>query len=168
MKALSSATGVVRHTLGAAAEAILLAAIIAALLLALSPIYAPAGFLSGTQGVDAGRGGNGNSIVVASAATARVAASYGGSVTTLSTLGKDYFLVYVRVVCTQDGQWVYEDWENIKTGTWSTDGYATFKLAGSSWSGGSASCDADLLNAVMKGGHRVYKELATTSFFVSG
>jgi hypothetical protein len=58
MRALSTAASVVRHSVGAVGEALLIAAIIAALLLALAPVYAPANFLSGTGVADAARGGN--------------------------------------------------------------------------------------------------------------
>jgi hypothetical protein len=42
-------TGAIRHASGAMAEALLLAAIVAALALALSPVYAPANYLAGTD-----------------------------------------------------------------------------------------------------------------------
>jgi uncharacterized protein with LGFP repeats len=167
MKAVPAATGAMRHVGGVAAQALLIAAIVALLALVLSPLYAPAKTITGAADVNAGRNG-GSSIVVVGSDTARVASVYGGDVTTFSTLAKDFYLVYVRVTCTQDGARVFEAWENIKTGTWDTDGYATFTMAGSSWGGGGAMCSADLLSAVMKGGRRVYNELATTSFFVGG
>lgn len=168
MKAVPAATGAMRHVGGVAAQALLIAAIVALLALVLSPLYAPAKTITGAADVNAGRNGAGSSIVVVGAETARVAAMYGGEVTTLSTLGKDFYLVYVRVTCVQDGRAVFEVWKNIKTGDWTTDGYASFALSGPSWSGGAASCDADLLSATMKGGRRVYGELASVSFFVSG
>ncbi|HVL53581.1 MAG TPA: hypothetical protein VM344_04920 [Vitreimonas sp.] len=59
MRAVSTAASVVRHSLGAVGEALLIAAIIAALLLALAPVYKPADFLAGTGSAQAAKGGNG-------------------------------------------------------------------------------------------------------------
>jgi hypothetical protein len=54
MRALSFASSAVRHVLGAGMEAILIALIAAALLLALSPVYRPASELAGAGPADAG------------------------------------------------------------------------------------------------------------------
>jgi len=54
MRALSTASSVVRHMLEVSAQALLIAAIIAALLLALSPIYRPADVLVGSGRAEAG------------------------------------------------------------------------------------------------------------------
>jgi len=55
MKVVSAGASAVRHVLGVSAQAILIFAILAALLLTLSPIYKPAQFLAGIGAVDAGR-----------------------------------------------------------------------------------------------------------------
>jgi hypothetical protein len=47
MRAVSTAASVARHSVGAAGEAFLIAAILAALLFALSPVFKPAGLLAG-------------------------------------------------------------------------------------------------------------------------
>ena len=160
-------TGAMRHASGAMAEALLFAAIVAALALALGPVYAPAKLVAGGGIADAGRAGGNTITIVGMSGASRVAATYGSDVTTYSTLARDYYLVYVRVTCSQDGAGVYESWRNIKTGTWDTSGYATFSLSSSSWTGGAADCTADLLNATMKGNRRVYSVLASTDFAVA-
>jgi hypothetical protein len=45
-----------RHVLGVGTQAVLVAAIVAAIALAMSAIYPPAGFVSGVQDADAGKG----------------------------------------------------------------------------------------------------------------
>ncbi len=147
MKALSSATGVVRHTLGAAAEALLLAAIIAALLIALAPVYAPAGFLSGTQGVDAGRGGNG--VITVPDGT------FGGTTTaTVNPGGSD---AWARAFCYQEGKLVYGQYVRVNSAN-----QATFQLGPTpSWQGGYASCVAEEIVLKNNGSWRV---LASTTF----
>ena len=54
MRALSTASSVVRHVLEVGAQAFLIAAIVAALLLALSPLYRPADVLVGSGRAEAG------------------------------------------------------------------------------------------------------------------
>lgn len=165
MRAVSGAASLLRHVAGAGAEGFLVAAIAATLVVVLAPVYAGAGHLAG----DASAGAAANTIeVVGSSGSSRIAVQYGDTVTTRATLARDYYLVYVRVTCVQGASTVYEAWANIKTGTWTTNGLASFALTGPSWTGGAASCQADLLNAVMKGGHRVYKTLATVGFAVGG
>ena len=59
MRAAFSLSGATRHAAIALAEGLIVAGIIAALLLALSPIYAPARLISGTDQTYAAKGGNG-------------------------------------------------------------------------------------------------------------
>jgi hypothetical protein len=54
MRAVSATASGVRHVLGVSLQAILILAIIAALLLALSPVYKPADYLPGTGAAQAG------------------------------------------------------------------------------------------------------------------
>ena len=163
MRIVSGATSAVRHALGAGAEGLIAAGIAASLIVVLAPVYSGADLLAGNAAAGAGA----NTITVVDSG-ARVVVGYGDTVTTRATLARDYYLVYTRVVCSTDGRDVYEAWKNIKTGTWTSDGYASFTLTSDTWGSGGASCRADLLNAVMRGGHRVYKTLATTDFSVGG
>ena len=55
MRAVSTVASGLRHSAVAVAEALLVAAIVAALLLALSPVYQPADYLAGTESAQAGR-----------------------------------------------------------------------------------------------------------------
>jgi hypothetical protein len=55
MRAVSATASGVRHIVGVSLQAFLILAIIATLLLALSPVYKPAGFLAGTGAAQAGR-----------------------------------------------------------------------------------------------------------------
>jgi hypothetical protein len=57
MRPISAAASIMRHSIGALGEAMLVAAIIAALAFALAPVYAPADFLAGTGEAAAGKGG---------------------------------------------------------------------------------------------------------------
>jgi hypothetical protein len=103
MRALSNASSAVRHTLEVSTQALLIAAILAAILLALSPIYRPANVLVGSGRASAGHALTGNSITVVGASdAARVAVAYGSEVTTYSTMGRDYFYLFVRVQCWAD------------------------------------------------------------------
>jgi hypothetical protein len=165
MRFASTTAGAVRHVLLAGAEGLLVAAIIAALVILLAPVYTGAGTLAGKSSA----GSAASSIeFVGTGATARSVASYGDTVTTSSRLARDYYLVYVRLMCRQSGSVVMEKWVNIKTGDWTTGGRASFTLAGQNWDGGGASCQADLLNAVVRGGKRTYKTLASADLAVGG
>jgi hypothetical protein len=57
MRAVSIVASGARHFSGVAAQALLIAAIIAALALALGPVYRPADFIAGTDTAAAARGG---------------------------------------------------------------------------------------------------------------
>jgi len=57
MRAVSTVASGLRHSAVAVAEALIVAAIIAGLLLALSPVYQPADFLAGTESAQAAKGG---------------------------------------------------------------------------------------------------------------
>lgn len=165
MRVVSTTGAAARHALLAGVEGLLVAAILAALVIVLAPVYTGAGTLAGKAGAASGS----SSIeFVGTGETARSVASYGDTVTTVSRLARDYYLVYVRLTCRQSGDAVLEKWVNIKTGDWTTDGRASFTLAGQNWDGGGAACRADLLQAVMKGGQRTYKVLASADLSVGG
>jgi hypothetical protein len=165
MRVVSTTTAAIRHALLAGAEGLVVAMILAALVIVLAPVYTGAGTFAGKT--DAAP--TGSSIeFMGVGETARSVASYGDTVTTLSRLGRDYYLVYVRLTCRQSGETVLETWVNIKTGDWTTDGRASFTLGGQNWDGGGAACTADLLQVVMKGGNRTYKVLASADLAVGG
>lgn len=62
MRAVSAAAAAARHLAGVSLQALVIFAIIAALLLALSPIYKPAEFLAGTSTVEAAKPGSAASL----------------------------------------------------------------------------------------------------------
>jgi hypothetical protein len=59
MRIISTGAAAMRHSAIAVTEALIVAAIVAALLLALAPVYQPADFLAGTESAQAAKGGNG-------------------------------------------------------------------------------------------------------------
>jgi hypothetical protein len=114
----------------------LIAAIIAALLLALAPVYAPANFLSGTGVADAGRTG----VTIEFAVAARSASwPVAGDVVsfrvgTTGVKARDLNSLWVANKCSQDGVLVYAEYLPVSD-----------SLAGPfllSWGGGTASCTA--------------------------
>jgi hypothetical protein len=125
---MNAATRSLRHAGGVAAQAVLIAAIVAALALALSPLYGPARTITGAGGVDAGRGGHGIISVPDG--------FFGGTVTaTANPGGTD---AWARAFCYQDGQMVYGQYVVVNA-----DNVATFRLGPTQvWTGGYASCTA--------------------------
>ena len=121
MRATSALT---RHVLGATVEALLVAAIIVAVILAAAPIFGTASL----PGADAG----GRKSAVAITVPDGVFAG-----TTTATAGAAYRWVHAR--CSQGGVLVYEQW--VKTGA---DGKGTFTLGPTPmWQGGAAECWAE-------------------------
>ena len=119
------AASTIRHSLGAAGEALLIALIVAVLALALAPIYRPADWLAGDA--DAGRAGH---ISVPDGV-------FGGRTTaTVNPGGAD---VWAHARCYQDGALVFEQYVRVNA-----EDQATFVLGPTpSWSGGGASCEAE-------------------------
>lgn len=179
MQARSAAASVVRHIGGAAAEALLIAALVALLALVLSPVYVPAKFLAGTETTLAAKGGNHagtySIAIVGPAGAAPTVVRYGSVVTTLSTYG-NADPAYARLRCTANdstltnlatGDQVYDVFKSIREGSWNTGGYASFDTTVSpAWTGGGADCTASLMTARMHNADRVWKTLASISFSV--
>jgi len=94
MRAVSTVASGLRHSAVAIAEALLVAAIIAGLLLALSPVYQPADFLAGTESAQAG----GRVSVTLSLASASAAA--------VSTSSSSVSFVATRSSSTDEVLWV--------------------------------------------------------------
>jgi hypothetical protein len=149
MRAGSLAISGLRHALVAVGEAAVVALIVALVLLALSPIYRPAGTLLGTSGVDAGGRGV---ITVADGV-------FGGTTTgTLNPGGADK---WAMAECYQGGVLVYRQY--VKNGA---DNTVTFTLGPTpSWLGGPAACNA-YEGTFAKTGR--FRAIASTTFDVSG
>jgi hypothetical protein len=158
MKALSGAASVARHSLGAVTEALLIAAIVAALALALSPLYGPARFITGTGSVDAAKGGGHGGGNTTSGVTISVPdGTFGSSVVATVKGGAPW----VHVTCFQGGGIALTDWERTDA-----NGQTPIGLGPTaSWSSGAATCSAEA-------GHFNNRSKwvidATTSFDVSG
>jgi hypothetical protein len=197
VKAVSTAASTARHTVVALIEALVILAIVGAIVFGAASLAGirPAGADSvfaakggnggGNSGANTGGGGGStggggtDSIVVGSpdgTALRTAGYVYGDTVTTYSTLGRDYDFVYASVQCFANatsvtpvavGQLMYDVWATVKEQTWTsfTSNFAT--TASNGWTGGGADCTATLLNATWKGGHRVYDALASASFSVS-
>jgi hypothetical protein len=122
---------VLGHSGQAVAEALLVAAIIAGVLLALSPIYAPARDLAGTGDAAAARSSG--------HITVDGPVSYGGTTTaTVNPGGTD---VYVFVQCyapNMDGKYVYAAYSPVNSRNVASIG----PLASALWTSGGASCTA--------------------------
>jgi hypothetical protein len=96
MRAFSIAGSGVRHVAGVAAQALLIAAIVAIVALVLSPLYQPASWIAGTDRAAAGRMGTIN--VSFGSGDARAATTEGGSIFTATGCGfrassSDYYMV---------------------------------------------------------------------------
>ena len=172
MRARSAAASVVRHVGGVAAEATLVAALVATVALALSPVYAPAKFVSDTGKAEAASKNSYSITLVVTVGAAPTAVTYGSSVTTLSVYGS-VDPDYARVSCVANsstittlgqGVAVYDVFKTIRQGTWNTGGYASFVLSSPAWTGGGADCTASLMTYVMHKADRIWKTLATTTF----
>ena len=126
MRAVSTAASAARHVTGVAAQALLVAAIIAAIALALSPLYQPASWAIGTDGAAAGRG----HISVPDG-------RFAGTTTATVNPGGSGAWVFAR--CYQDGVLVYGQYARV-TG----DNTAMLTLGPTpSWSSGTATCTAE-------------------------
>lgn len=149
MQAVSHARSGLRHALGAVGEAAVIALIIAIVLVALSPFYAPASTLSGTTGVDAG----GRGVISVPDGT------FGGTTTaTLNPGGSD---IWAMAECYQNGTIVYRQYVRN-----SAENTATFTLGPTpSWLAGAADCLAEEGYWGKSGRWRV---IADTTFHVGG
>lgn len=149
MRAVSTVASGLRHSAVAVAEALLIAAILAALLLALAPVYKPADFLAGTESAQAAR--ERGSISVPDGV-------FAGTTTATVNPGGD---TWVRGRCYQDGSLVYEQYVKVDA-----NNQAVLNLGPTpSWTAGAASCTGEELQFAKNARWRV---LATTSFNVSG
>lgn len=149
MGARSAAASVVRHVGGVAAEATLVAALVATVALALSPVYAPAKFVADTG---AARAAGSVQISVPNGV-------YAG--TDVATIDPASGTIWVDARCYQGGSLVYEQWAAADSSL-----QATLTLGPTpAWTGGAASCTATA-NALQRSGR--FKLLASTTFSVSG
>ena len=138
-----------RHALLAIGEAAIVAIILATIFLALSPVYRPAGTLSGTTGVDAGNRGT---ISVPNGVFA------GTTTGTVNPGGSD---IWAMAECYQNGTLVYRQF--VESGADST---AMFKLGPTPlWQGGAAACKA--FEGYWSHSGR-WRTIASTTFNVSG
>ncbi len=140
MRARSAAASVVRHVGGLAAEALLIAALVAAVALFFSPVYAPAKFLAGTDNAFAG-GRQVASIALVAPTGAATTANWpaaGSQVSfsvTANVKASDVYKLWVANQCFQDGTKVYAQYQAVQN--WIA---GPFTL---SWGGGgTASCTA--------------------------
>ena len=162
MRATSTAASVVRHLGGVGAQALIVFAIIAAILLALSPVYKPADFLAGTGDAHAAAAKGDPWISLNEAA--RVAAPSLGSTVSFSTgYPKTVRNPRIEVLCSQDGRLVYGEAGGV-------DDSFLLGGGGSRWKdgGGSADCTANLFYFGWKAGTQTYVRLASTSFSAAG
>ena len=149
MRAVSTAAAGAKHALGATAQAFLILAIIAMLVIAVSMVTntRPAGAV----GVLAGRGHTASASITVSDTV------FGGSTTARTDPG-----MWVKVDCYQDGRWVYGQYKQADS---SGDAVLGWFGPTPNWSGGSANCTAQegswSRNGRWRGG-------ASTDFFVSG
>lgn len=147
MKAVSAAASGIRHLSGVGLQALIIVGIVAALLLALSPMFKPAEDLAGINGVNAGRG----TITVPDGV-------YGGTTTATLNPGGT---VWAFAQCYQDGTLVYAQY--VKASSTNT---ATFTLGPTPmWQGGDADCTAQEGYWGKNGRWRV---VAATTFHVDG
>jgi hypothetical protein len=150
MRALSTAASVVRHSLGAVGEALLIAAILAALLLALAPVYGPARTLTGAGVADAARVSG--HITVPDGV-------FGG--TTTATVNPGGEKVWVHARCWQDGTLVYEQYVKVDA-----NNQAVLNLGPTPmWTSGAADCDAR--EGYWARNNR-WRTVASTTFHVAG
>jgi hypothetical protein len=162
MRAASTAAWVVRHVGGVGAQALIIFAIIAALLLALSPIYEPADFLAGTR--DARAAALKGDSWIRLNETARIAApSLGSTITFATGYPKTVKNPRIEVLCSQDGRLVYGE-------AGGTSDSFLLGGGGSLWKdgGGAAECTANLFFFGWKAGTQTYNWLASTRFSATG
>ena len=98
MRAVSATASAIRHAGGVSLQAILILAIVATLLLALSPVYKPADFLAGTGAAQAGHSRYSGSL------TATPSTLHAGDLFTVEGCGYDMSLGNVIVSFT-GGSW---------------------------------------------------------------
>ena len=126
MRAVSATASGFRHLSGVGLQALIIVGIVAALLLALSPVFAPAEDLAGINGANARGGAN---ITVPDGRFA------GTTTATLNPGGA----VWAFAQCYQDGTLVYAQY--VKNNSSNT---ATFTLGPTPmWQGGAANCTAE-------------------------
>jgi hypothetical protein len=163
MRVVSTAGSLIRHSFGALAEGLLVAFLLAALLLALSPVSNPASQLAGTGRAQAAVS-KGSSWIALSQATARAGApSLGSDVAFATGYPTNVKNPRIEVLCYQDSTLVYGEAGSVDH---------SFQLGGG-WSlwlerGGAADCTANLFYFGWKAGKQTYNKLATTSFAAGG
>ncbi len=146
------------------AEALLVAALIAALLLALSPVYKPADFLAGADRAAAAQKTSPSWIELNQPVGAAATAVRLGSTVTFATgYPKTVKNPRIEVLCYQDGSLVYGEAGGV-TDTFQLGGGGSLWLSG----GGSAECVANLFYFGWKAGTQTYNKLASTSFAAGG
>ena len=163
MRAVSTAAMGLRHAFGAVAQALLIAAIVAALIVAYAAVTntAPSGAsdVLGARGGKTGGGTAGSGTIVERFMDGATEGHYGARVTfDVSTSATPY--PYVHLMCYQDGSLVAEG----RTGFFPTAiGNEWFYLGPTpNWQGGAADCTAKL----EKYGRKAWSVLASTSFHV--
>jgi hypothetical protein len=161
MQTNSKGTAIASHGLGVGAQALLIALIVAALALALSPVVRPAASLAGVQTTNAA-----STSWIALRTTAGLAATrpaLGSTVAFDSGYPKTVKNPRIAVKCYQDGSLAYAEAGAVD---------ASFVLGGggSDWlrSGGPAGCTADLFYFTYKGNVQAYHWLASTHFAAAG
>jgi len=172
MRILSTATGAVRHGLGAITEAALVAAIVAVVALALSPLYGPARFVTGTGTAEAG-GRTASAVWIDELAGARSAGlAYGSAFTVGYTTSAREPWAQARCFpndTTIFGQ-TYADgsiWaENFSVypGGPMPQGFELIDPIAQNWTGGGADCELQLVK--YSSNYSRYSVLATTTFMV--
>jgi hypothetical protein len=161
MRAASTAASAVRHIGGVGVQALIVFAILAAILLALSPVYEPADVIVGTRSV----GAQGTSWIELSQVTnaASVRPSLGSTVAFDTGYPKNTKNPRIEVLCYQGGTLVYGEAGGVND---------SFLLGGggSLWKdgGGAADCTANLFYFGWKAGTQTYNKLATTDFSAAG
>jgi hypothetical protein len=142
---------VTTHVLGVSAQALVIFAIIAAILMTLAPIYRPANFLAGTDRAMAAKNAG------TSAGISVPDTTFGGTSVAVAGAGK-----WIYATCYQYGQLVYGQYKQVDL-----TGHAVLGYFGPTptWSGGSAECTAQegtwSRNGRWRGG-------ASTTFNVAG
>ena len=149
MKAVSAAASGVRHLSGVGLQALIIVGIVAALLLALSPMLKPADDLAGIKGANAARGSG--TITVPDGV-------YGGTVTATVNPGGN---VWAYAACYQGRTLVYAQYVKV-----SSSNTATFTLGPTPlWQGGDADCTAE---EGSWGRNGRWRAVASTTFHVDG
>jgi hypothetical protein len=161
MQTNSKGIAIANHGLGVVAQAFLIALIVAAIALALSPVLRPAASLAGVQNTSAA-----STSWIALRTGAGLAASQpslGSTVAFDAGYPKTVKSPRIAVKCYQDGALAYAEARTV-------DGSFVLGGAGSDWlrSGGAASCTADLFYFTYKGNVQTYHWLASTDFAAAG